>query len=215
MDVAKRIEHFFKAYVNEGLERIEDPVIMVKQYMRDVKTEITKRTKLIEKRQHLSLTLKEDAKLLKEKIEKRETQAKQALENGDEELAKKLLLNKHDAYDTQKHYEALYERNEEQLVELKVELEELHVKYQKLKERKLDLLLRMEAVQANQTAQQYGREKGRRSHFHEDPFQLWEERIIEMERTVGKQCEQENVEMNQKVMAELENLKGELKEKSQ
>lgn len=215
MDVAKRMEQFFKAYVNEGLERMEDPVIMVKQYMRDVKTEIHKMTQLIEKKQQLSQTLKEDGEKLRETIEKRERQAKIALENGDEELAKKLLVNKHDAYDQQKRYEALYERNEEQLVEKKVELEQLHVKYQKLKERKLDLLLRMEAVQANQTVEQFERNEGRRSRLMDDPFELWEERIAEMERTGGRERKQENVEVSQKVMAELEQLKNMLKEKSQ
>ncbi|MFA9458874.1 PspA/IM30 family protein [Halalkalibacter sp. AB-rgal2] len=212
MDMTKRVQQFFKAYVNEGLEKMEDPVIMVKQYMRDVNVEIKRMTQLIEKKQELSETLRKDAEQLKETIAKREKQAKIALENEDEELAKKLLNNKHDAYEQKNRYDALFERNEEQLVEQKAELEQLLVKYQKLKERKLDLLLRMEAVESKRHVEQLEKQGIRRSQIQEDPFERWEERITEMERHQGKTHKHETFQVNQLVMDELKQLKAKLNE---
>ncbi|MFC0473679.1 PspA/IM30 family protein [Halalkalibacter kiskunsagensis] len=145
-----RMTKLIKAYVYEGLERIEDPAIMVKQYIRDVKEEIEKCEMKIQKHTQLTQSLELNLKQAKELVSKREEQAQIAVKAENDELARKILRSKKEVWEQMNQYEKLMVENKEQLKQKREQLEQLKLKYHQLKERNTELVLRVRAAWAKQ-----------------------------------------------------------------
>ncbi|KMK75696.1 PspA/IM30 family protein [Alkalihalobacillus pseudalcaliphilus] len=144
-----RIKRYLFATIHEGLDKVEDPVIMVKQYLRELKEEIQKKEKAIDKQEHMQYTLERDKREAEAIVEKRDHQAKQAIDANEEGLAKKALLSKREAYEEVIRYQELLEASSEHIVELKKGIELLQKKYQQLRDKRMELELRKEATLAN------------------------------------------------------------------
>ncbi len=182
--VMTRINRFFKAYIHEGLERLEDPVVMVKQYMRDMKEDIQKLEAAIEKHVRLEHSLTQDFQAAKELVERREQQAKVAIEAENEDLARMALVSKKEAWEQMNRYEELRDKNQAQIKERKHELEQLQLKYAQLRDRKLELILRVQAVRANQQMKQTSKKYQKGSSI-ESEFERMEERVVDLEWKSG------------------------------
>lgn len=209
----KRVNQFVKAYVNEGLEKLEDPVIMVKQYMRDMQEAIHKSVEQIKKQEALSLTLKSNLDLTDEQIHRRDQQAKIAVENDNDLLAKKIISNKNEAIAQKIRYKELLQRNEEQLKVKKVELDQLQQKYNRLKDRKLELVMRLEAIKSVQKLEKQTISNGSLMKTTvESEFDRWEDMVNDLEGKWGKSADPEKeLQVDEKVEEELTRLKEELK----
>ncbi|KYG31841.1 PspA/IM30 family protein [Alkalihalobacillus trypoxylicola] len=144
-----RIRRFISASINEGLEKVENPVMMIKQYLREIKAEVQKIEKEMEKQEQLQDMLQRDRELALQIVEKRESQAKIAVDADQEELARKALLSKKDAYNQAKRYEELLSKSKEHVLELKQKVEVLKKKYHALRDKKMELSLRLQAERAN------------------------------------------------------------------
>lgn len=183
--VMTRINQFFKAYIHEGLERMEDPVIMVKQYMRDMKEDIQKLEAQIEKHVALEHSLTQNLQAAKELVERREQQARIALEVENDDLARRALFSKKDTFEQVNRYEEMLEKNRAQIKERKQELEQLQLKYGQLRDRKLELILRVQAVKANQQMKQTKQKYDQKGSQIESEFERIEERIVDLEWKSG------------------------------
>lgn len=211
--VMKRVNQFVKAYVNEGLEKLEDPVIMVKQYMRDMQDAIHKSVEQIKKQEALSLTLKSNLDITDEQIHRRDQQAKIAVENDNDLLAKKIISNKNEAIAQKMRYKELLQRNEEQLKVKKVELDQLQQKYNRLKDRKLELVMRLEAIKSVQKLEKQTASNGSLMKTTvESELDRWEDMVNDLEGKWGKSADPEKeLQVDEKVEEELTRLKEELK----
>ncbi|MDI5788352.1 PspA/IM30 family protein [Bacillus licheniformis] len=78
----------FVASVNEGLDKLENPRVMLNQYVRDMESDIAKAKHTIVKQQTIEHSLKESGRSRKLAV-KRRNQAQLAFDAGEEELAKR------------------------------------------------------------------------------------------------------------------------------
>jgi phage shock protein A/lia operon protein LiaH len=148
-----RISTLIKAYIYEGLEKLEDPALMVKQYMRDMKKEINQLEARIRKQSKLEQELVHHLQAAKELFVRREEQAKMAVQAGNEELARKILLNKKEVWQQMDHYEKVINKNAVEIKGKKLELDQLQTKYEQLKEKNLELIVRVQGVKASKQSQ--------------------------------------------------------------
>src|SRR5690242_9105178 len=94
MGIFKRVRDIAVANVNEALDKLECPATMIKQYMRDIESEIARAeaaitTQLVmEKKQERLLADTEDL------IAKRTRQAQLAIDTGEDNIAKLALQDK-------------------------------------------------------------------------------------------------------------------------
>src|SRR5690606_40296824 len=105
----KRVRDIVVATVHEVLDHLEDPRAMIKQYLRDVENEINKAKDAIIRHQVMAERFERQAEEALRMAARRKMQAEQALEAGEEELARKALSE-------MKHWEA--RRSEEHTSEL-------------------------------------------------------------------------------------------------
>ncbi len=176
-----RIRRYIAASIHEGLDHLEEPVVMIKQFMRELKNKMRSTEEAIEKQQRMHRTLEKDLKIAEELISRREQQARAAVDAGEEELARKALYSKKQAYEQVLRYQALLETSAQQIVTRKEELEELEKKYVALRDKKMELMLRVQAAKANEDLKRNRSSFTNQTKAIEDGFDRIEERVAEME----------------------------------
>ncbi|WP_332631156.1 PspA/IM30 family protein [Halalkalibacter flavus] len=189
--IGTRINQLIKAYINEGLERIEEPAIMVKQYIRDVREQVEQAEQQLEKALVRKKTLENDLTLARELFEKREEQARVALQADNEDLARKILLNKKEVWKQMNQFEEMLAQQEKSIYEKNAKLEQLQTKYSQLQEKHMELIVRVQAVKASGKMKINEKEKGKAYNWN-DPNVLdpeWEKES-EIEIEINKLKEQ-------------------------
>ncbi|MDY7221720.1 PspA/IM30 family protein [Halalkalibacterium halodurans] len=179
MMVFDRMKNLVLASIHEGLDKLEDPEMMLNQYIRNVQSEMGRAEKAIEEQKKLHVSLERDLEEAKRLMKRREEQAKAALSAGEEELAKKALYSKKNAAEQVARYEALMQKSHDHVLELRLQLEDLEKKYEQLRDKKRELLLRSQSIKA------FEQMKKARATFStegsERQFQRMEEKIEDME----------------------------------
>ncbi|WP_121609497.1 PspA/IM30 family protein [Mesobacillus foraminis] len=94
MTIFKRMKSIASADLNSALDKIENPVWMLKQSIRDMESEIQKGEDALTRQLFLEKKLELLIEGTAEVIGKREQQARIAMEQQDEELAKIALEDK-------------------------------------------------------------------------------------------------------------------------
>ncbi len=148
--VLKRIRDFTTAMIHEWMDGMEDPVMMLKQYLRDMEAEIEKAERAAAKQKALADKFQKQAKEAKEMIVKRTGQAQLAVEAGEEELARQALHSKLQYEKQAEEYEKLYEEAVKEQQQLMKQLNEMKERYQLLKDRKHAAAAKAEAAKARE-----------------------------------------------------------------
>lgn len=142
MGVIKRVKRVFVADLHEMVDKMENPVSLIKQYLREVEEQIEKGKEalrqqyVVEKKYELLITDAEQT------ISKRVRQAKLALSKGEEDIAKIALQEKvltEKKLDTYKEQLELISGKTQELVE---QLQTLQQKYEELTLKKNELISR-------------------------------------------------------------------------
>ncbi len=94
MGVFKRIKDMTKASVNDMLDKVEDPIVMLNQYLRDMEAEIHEAEVTVAKQMANERRMKQRLDEAERTSVQRESQAEAALANGQEEVARKLWKRK-------------------------------------------------------------------------------------------------------------------------
>ncbi|MBE0342416.1 PspA/IM30 family protein, partial [Paenibacillus sp. 28ISP30-2] len=94
MGIFKRMKDMTRASVNEVLDKVEDPIIMLNQYLRDMEAEIHEAEVTVAKQMANERRMKQRLEEAVRVSNEREQQAESALRNGQEEVARKLLGEK-------------------------------------------------------------------------------------------------------------------------
>ncbi|MFB9328720.1 PspA/IM30 family protein [Paenibacillus aurantiacus] len=143
MGILKRVKQFFLAETNGLLDKCEQPLHMVNQYLREFNQELAKGQKalanqlFIEKRQAALIEETEAA------IEKRNRQAKLAVKQGDDHVAKLALQEKLMQEKKLTAYQAQFETIQGQTKTLTEKIDQLLVQSEEYNHRRLLLASRV------------------------------------------------------------------------
>ncbi len=150
MGILKRMKDMTKATLNEVLDKIEDPTVMLNQYVRDMEGEVQAAEVTVAKQLTHEQQMKNRYESAVQNAADAEARAEQAVLTGDEEAARKYLEEKL-AYDQQaEQFYGLYEQSKVQAEQLRGELEQMKGELQALRAKRTDLTARAQAAKARQ-----------------------------------------------------------------
>ena len=183
----KRIRDMFVASVNEGLDKLENPRVMLNQYVRDMESDIAKAKHTIVKQQTIEHSFKGKVEEAEKLAVKRRNQAQLAFDAGEEDLAKKALSEMKYFEEKAAEYKDAHQHAKKQLAELKEQLETLEIKLRDVKDRKHALIARANAVKAKEHMNASFNKIDSESAYRE--FMRMENRIEEMETKANSYAE--------------------------
>lgn len=179
MALFKRVRDLTMATVNDLLDKAEDPVKMVNQFVRDMEEDIGEAEVAVAKQIAIEKRFLEQRDEAAALVQKRTEQAEKALELGNEELAKKALADK---IDQQAHYEtyaAEYDRGKAMADDLRRRLSEMKDELLKMKSKREMLVARADAAkvqkQINHTMGSFGSDSASQG------FARMEEKVNQLE----------------------------------
>ncbi|WP_270165918.1 PspA/IM30 family protein [Paenibacillus sp. SYP-B4298] len=154
MSIFKRMKDMTRASLNEVLDKMEDPVMMLNQYVRDMEAEVREAEVTVAKQMANEKRMKQRYEGAVQGAATAQERAEQAVIAGDELAARKQLEEKL-VYDQQaEQFYSLYEQSKVQAQQLRDELEEMKAQLQALRAKRTDLAARAQAAKAKQQLSQ-------------------------------------------------------------
>lgn len=179
MGIFKRLRDLTMASINDLLDKAEDPVKMLNQFLRDMEADIQEAESAVAKQIAIEMKFKQQFEEAEELVQRRTEQAMKALEQGNEDLARRALEDK-------KEHQARYEELKDQYSiakanadQLRAQLSEMKDEYGKLRGKKDLLIARAEAAKAqkqiNQAMSGFGSDTASKG------FDRMSEKVLQME----------------------------------
>lgn len=175
----KRVKTVVGSELNTMLDKAEDPVKMLDQFMRDMENDIREAESAVAKQIANEKMLKrkyDDSQAL---VDKRMQQAEKAIEAGNEDLARRALEDKKNHQDQAEQLKASWERAQQDADNLRKKLDEMKKEYQEMKLKKDSLKARAESAKTrtkmNRTMSGIGGDESRQG------FERMEEKVMHYE----------------------------------
>jgi phage shock protein A len=179
MGIFKRLRDLTMASINDLLDKSEDPVKMLNQFLRDMEEDILEAETAVAKQIAIEKKFKQQTDEAEDMVNRRGEQAMKALEQGNEELARKALQDKKEhqtRYDEMKRQYDIAKTNADQL---RTQLSEMKDEFGKMKNKKDLLVARAESAKAqkqiNQTMSGFGQDNAAKG------FDRMTEKVLQME----------------------------------
>lgn len=143
----KRMQTVVGSELNSMLDKAEDPVKMLDQFMREMEADIREVESAVVKQIANEKLLQKKVNDSNSMITKREEQAIKALESGNEDLARRALEDKKVHSEQVASLEESYNRAKEDATTLRSKLDEMKNEYNQMKLKKDSLKARAESAQ--------------------------------------------------------------------
>ncbi|GAA0600785.1 PspA/IM30 family protein [Virgibacillus siamensis] len=175
----KRLSTVVGSELNAMLDKAEDPVKMLEQYMRDMGEDIREMETAVARQMANEKMLKRKADDATAMADKRQRQAEQAVEAGDDDLARRALDGKGEFNKQASMLSESWNRAKKDSELLKNKLDEMKKEYQEMKLKKDTLTARAESAKArtkmDQKMSSIGNDDSKRG------FERMEEKVIQYE----------------------------------
>lgn len=179
MGIFKRLRDLTMASVNDLLDKAEDPVKMLSQFLRDMEQDIQEAEVAVAKQIAIEKKFKQQFEEAQELVEKRQQQAVQALEQGNEDLARRALEDKKEHQIKFDEFKKQYDYAKTNADQLRSQLEEMKDEYNKMKNKKDLLVARAESAKAqkqiNQAMSGFGTDNAAKG------FDRMSEKVLQLE----------------------------------
>ncbi len=179
MGIFKRLRDLTAASINDLLDKAEDPVKMLNQFLRDMEEDIMEAESAVAKQIAIEKKFKMQLEEAQEMVLKRQEQAVKALEQSNEDLARRALEDKKEhqtRYDEMVKQHAIAKTNADQL---RNQLTEMKDEFSKMKNKKDLLIARAETAKAqksiNQAMSGFGTDNAAKG------FDRMSEKVLQME----------------------------------
>ncbi|MHA6485496.1 PspA/IM30 family protein [Paenibacillus sp. strain BS8-2] len=150
MSIVRRIRDITVATLNERLEKAEDPVRMIDQFLWSTREDIIQAEKLHQQYTSHSNHLRAQWLQAESQKERREQQAMTALKAGEENMARYALHEKASCEERAVQYKELFEQSRQHTLELEEQLREMRSEYQTVYDKREYYAARMESVRLQQ-----------------------------------------------------------------
>jgi phage shock protein A len=154
MGIFKRLRDLTAASINDLLDKAEDPVKMLNQFLRDMEEDIMEAESAVAKQIAVEKKFKLQVEEAQEMVTKRQEQALKALEQNNEDLARRALEDKKEhqiRFDEMSKQHVIAKTNADQL---RSQLNEMKDEFNKMKNKKDLLVARAESAKAQKTINQ-------------------------------------------------------------
>jgi len=158
MSIFRRLLRLGKASANAALDKLEDPVKMIDQILRELDEDIVKVTAAVTTQMAVEKRYERELKEAVETIGKRDQQARKALEMGDEDLARQALADKKRHVEKRDTLQVHYENAKATSEKLRKQLQDMKDKVEEMKVKRSALIAQAQAAQATKkiTKTMYG-----------------------------------------------------------
>jgi phage shock protein A len=150
MSIMKRVRDITVATLNERLEKSEDPVRLIDQFLWSTREDIIQAEKLYQQYFAHSNHLKAQWLQAEQQKERRENQALTALKAGEEQMARIALHEKASCEVRSAQYRDLYEQSRQNTLDLEEQLREMRSEYQQVYDKREYYAARMESLRLQQ-----------------------------------------------------------------
>jgi phage shock protein A len=179
MGIFKRLRDLTMASVNDMLDKAEDPVKMLNQFLRDMEQDIQEAEVAVAKQIAIEKKFKQQYEEAEEMVTKRGEQAMKALEAGNEDLARRTLQDKKEHQERYDEMKRQYDMAKENADRLRGQLSEMKDQFNTMKNKKDLLVARAEAAKAkkqiNQAMSGFGGDSASKG------FERMNEKVLQLE----------------------------------